>query len=315
MNQDRVYAFFQGEFVPLEDAKVSVMTHAFNYGTGIFEGIRGYWNAEHEEIYVFRLREHYLRFIKNARLMCIGVPYGAEQLCEMTLRLLEMDNFHTDIYIRPLAYKSSPQIGVSMQGVADDLTIFAAPFGNYVDIDRGLSVCVSSWRRTSDNAIPPRAKVTGNYANTALIKNEALMNGYDEGVTLTEEGFVSEGSAENLFIVRDGHLVTPSVADNILEGITRQVIIDLAERELGVTTVIRRVSRSELYTADELFMTGTGAQVAPITSVDRRVIGNGDVGPISARLQKLYFDVVKGRRPDYVHWLTPVYGRSAVPTG
>jgi branched-chain amino acid aminotransferase len=307
VTHNRSYAFFQGDIVPLEDARISVMTHAFNYGTGIFEGIRGYWNPAREEVYVLKLREHFLRFLKNARLMCIGVPYGVEELCNTALTITSMSGFREDVYIRPLAYKSSPQIGVSMNGVADDLTMFVAPFGNYVDIDRGLAVCVSSWRRTSDNAIPPRAKVTGNYVNAALVKNEALLNGYDEAITLTEEGFVSEGSAENLFIVRDGHLVTPSVADNILEGITRQAIIEIAERELGVKTVIRRVSRSELYTADEIFMTGTGAQVAPVTSVDRRPLGNGDIGPISHSLQTIYFDVVRGRRPEYMHWLTPVY--------
>jgi branched-chain amino acid aminotransferase len=307
VSSNRGYAYFQGSFVPFEKARVSVMTHAFNYGTAVFEGIRGYWNAEREEIYLFKLREHYLRFLQNTRLMCITVPFGVQQLCDMTLELLRMDGFRTDVYVRPLAYKASEQIGVSMEGVADDLTIFAAPYGNYIDVDRGLAVCVSSWRRTSDNAIPPRAKVAGNYANTALIKNEAILNGYDEAITLTEDGLVSEGSAENVFIVRDGHLVTPGVSDSILEGITRRVIIELAERELGIKTEIRSVARSELYTADEIFLTGTGAQVAPVTSVDRRPVGNGDVGPITGRLQQLYFDVVRGLRSEYMDWLTPVY--------
>lgn len=306
MNASGSYAYFQGEFVPLEDAKVSVMTHALSYGTGVFEGIRGYWNPQQENLYVVKLRDHFVRFIQNTRMMSIYVPHSADELCDITLQLLQMDGFREDCYIRPLAYKSSLQIGVSMEGVADALTIFAAPFGNYVDIERGLAVCVSSWRRTSDNAIPPRAKVTGNYANTALIKNEAVVNGYDEAITLTEEGRVAEGSAENLFLVRDGHLVTPGVADNILEGITRRVIIELAQRELDVHTVIRSVSRSELYTADEIFLTGTGAQIAPVTSVDRRRVGNGEVGPIAGRLQSLYMDVVRGNRPEYMHWLTAV---------
>jgi branched-chain amino acid aminotransferase len=306
------YAYFDGRFVPFEDAKVSVMTHALSYGTGVFEGIRAYWNADKGTLYVVQPREHFLRFIQNTRMMSIHVPHSVEELCDLTVRLLEVNEFREDAYIRPLGYKSSLQIGVSMEGVTDGFTMFAAPFGNYVDIDRGLAVCVSSWRRTSDNAIPPRAKVTGNYANTALIKNEAVVNGYDEAIVLTEQGFVSEGSAENVFLVRNGQLVTPGVSDNILEGITRVLITELAQRELGITTVERTVARSELYTAEEIFLTGTGAQIAPVTSVDRHPIGNGDVGPIAARLQAVYMDAVHGRRPEYLRWLTPIATRAKV---
>lgn len=306
MNNTPGFAYFHGQFVPFDDAKVSVMTHALSYGTGVFEGIRGYWNADKETLFVVKLREHYLRFLKNTRMMDIIVPHGVDELCSITVNLLKREGFREDCYIRPLAFKSSLQIGVSMEGVEDAFTVFASPFGNYVDIHRGLSVCVSSWRRTSDNAIPPRAKVTGNYANTALIKNEAVVNGYDEAIVLTEQGHVSEGSAENLFIVRDGHLVTPGVADNILEGITRLIIIQMAEEHLGMSTVMRTVARSELYTADEVFLTGTGAQIAPVTSVDRRPVGNGEVGPVASRLQRLYLDAVRGKLPEYVEWLTPI---------
>lgn len=302
----RKYAFFEGRIVPLEEAKVSVMTHALNYGTGVFEGIRGYWNEENEEIYIFRLREHYVRFLRNTSLVCIGVPYTVDELIELTLDLTRMHGYREDVYVRPLAYKSSAQIGVSMAGVADELTMFVAPFGNYVDIDRGLALCVSSWKRSDDNAIPGRAKVSGNYVNSALIKNEALLNGYDEGITLNYQGYVVEGSAENIFIVRDGVLLTPSVADGILEGITRDTIIKLALDELGIPTVERSIARSELYYADEIFLTGTGAQVAPVTSVDKRKIGDGEIGPIAIQLQRIYFDVVKGRNPKYLDWLTPV---------
>jgi len=301
------YAFFQGKVVPLEEARVGVMTHALNYGTGVFEGIRGYWNGEHEEIYIFRLREHFVRFEKNCRMMCIGLPHRADDLVEMTLSLVRMHGYRQDVYVRPLAYKASEQIGVSMAGVADDFTMFVSPFGNYVDIDRGLSICVSSWKRSDDNAIPGRAKACGNYVNTALIKNEAVLNGFDEAVVLNYSGFVVEGSAENIFILRDGTLVTPSVADGILEGITRETIIKLAYEELGISTVERAIARTELYYADEVFFTGTGAQVAPVTSVDRRPVGDGEVGPVAGQLQALYFDVVKGRNPKYVDMLTPVY--------
>jgi branched-chain amino acid aminotransferase len=243
--------------------------------------------------------------------MCISVPFSAAELCDLTVDLVAMHNYRQDVYVRPLAYKSSEQIGVSMYGVKDDLTVFASPYGNYVDIDRGLKVCVSSWKRSDDNAIPGRAKVSGNYANTALIKNEALMNGYDEAIVLNYAGYVVEGSAENVFIVRDGVLITPSVADGILEGITRATIIELAAKELGVATIERSVARTELYYADELFLTGTGAQVAPVTSVDQRLLSDGVIGPITERLQRLYFDVAKGNAAAYAHWLTPVYSTAA----
>lgn len=300
------YAFFGGDFVPFEDAKVSVMTHAFNYGTGVFEGIRGYWNQEHERLYIVELRKHYERLHKNTALMCINVPYSVDELIDLTVHLVKMNGFRTDVYVRPIAYKSSEQIGVSMEGVTDAFTIVAAPFGNYVDIEHGLSVCVSSWQRTADNAIPGRAKVTGNYANTALVKNEAVLNGYDEGLVLNHLGHVIEGSAENLFLVRDNTVVTPGKDEGILEGITRDIIIELAANELELPTVERPIARSELYYADEIFLTGTGAQVAPVTRVDQRKVGNGEIGPISRALQKIYFDVVRGRDSRYRDRLTAI---------
>ncbi len=300
------YAYFQGKYVPLEEAKVSVMTHALNYGTGVFEGIRGYWNEEREELYIFRMREHYRRFKKNTAMMCIDIPQSVDELCDITVSLVRMHDYRQDVYIRPLAYKSSEQIGVSMEGVADALSIVAVPFGNYIDIHRGLSVCVSSWKRSDDNSIPGRAKVTGNYVNSALIKNEAVLNGYDEAVVLNYQGYVVEGSAENIFLVRDNTLATPSFADGILEGITRDTTIQLAKDELGIPTTSRQIARSELYYADEIILTGTGAQVAGVTSVDQRKIGDGTVGPVAQALQHTYFEVVKGQHPKYLEWLTPV---------
>lgn len=300
------YALFHGEIVPLEQAKVSVMTHAFNYGTGVFEGIRGYWNREREEIYLVLLREHFVRFIKNTRMVCIEVPYTVDELVDISVRLVKMHNYREDVYIRPLAYKSSEHIGVSMEGIADALTMFAAPFGNYVDIDRGLSVAVSSWIRSDDNAIPGRAKATGNYINSALAKNDAVLNGFDEAIFLNSQGYVCEASAANIFLVRNGNLVTPGFADGILEGLTRDMLIQLADAELGVKTEQRQVGRSELYYAEEMFLAGTGVQVAPITSVDRRRVGTGEIGPITKALQKLYFEVAKGNNPKYMDWLTPV---------
>lgn len=300
------YAFFQGSIVPYEEAKVGVLTHGLNYGTGVFEGIRAYWNPDQEDLFLLLVREHFVRFLKNTRMVFIDVPYTADELVEFTAQLCRMQGFREDVYIRPLAYKSSEHIGVSMEGVADDLAIVATPFGNYVDMDRGLSVCVSSWKRSDDNAIPGRAKITGNYVNSALAKNDAILNGFDEAIVLNQLGYVSEASAANIFLVRDGNLVTPSVADGILEGYTRDAIIKLAKTELGVSCVERSVGRSELYYADEIFLCGTGVQVAPITSVDRRRVGTGEIGPISSALQSIYFDVVRARNSKYSAWLTPV---------
>src|SRR5947209_4156022 len=281
------------------------MTHGLNYGTGVFEGIRGYWNDETEEIYLFRVREHYERFLKNTRMLFFDIPYSADELTEITLKLVRKQSFREDVYVRPLAYKSAEQIGVSMTGVPDALTIFVSPMSNYVDIDRGLSLCVSTWRRTDDNAIPGRAKATGNYINSALAKNEALLNGYDEAVVLNKEGYIVESSASNIFLMRKDVLITPSVADGILEGITRATIIQLPADELGVPHQERQIARTELYYADEIFLAGTGVQLAPVTQVDKVTIGNGDMGRISTELQRLYFDVVKGRNPKYLDWLTP----------
>jgi branched-chain amino acid aminotransferase len=300
------YAFFQGSIVPYEEAKVGVLTHGLNYGTGVFEGIRAYWNPDQEDLFLFLVREHYVRFLKNTRMVFIDVPYSLDELVDYTVRLCRMQGLREDVYIRPLAYKSSEHIGVSMEGVADDTAIVVTPFGNYVDMDRGLSVCVSSWKRSDDNAIPGRAKITGNYVNSALAKNEAILNGFDEAIVLNQLGYVSEASAANIFLVRDGVLVTPSVADGILEGYTRDAIMKLAQSELGVSTIERSIGRSELYYADEMFLCGTGVQVAPVTSVDRRRVGTGEVGPISSALQEIYFDVVRARNPKYADWLTPV---------
>ncbi|GAC1444212.1 MAG: branched-chain amino acid transaminase [Chloroflexota bacterium] len=306
------YAFFQGNIVRLEEAKVSVMTHALNYGTGVFEGIRGYWNEEREEIFLLLVREHFERFLKNSRMVFIEVPQSVDELVDITIQLVRQSQFREDVYIRPLAYKSSEHIGVSMEGVADDITIIAVPFGNYVDIDRGLSVCVSSWQRSSDNAIPARGKIAGNYVNSALAKNEAVRNGYDEAIVLNSLGHVAEASAANIFMVRNGVLITPALADTILEGYTRDVMIKLAQDEFGITTEQRAIGRSELYYADEIFITGTGVQVAPVTSVDGRRIGDGRVGPVASSLQRLYFEIVKGRNAKYLDWLTPVYASSRV---
>ena len=305
---DTAWAFLDGEFVPIRDARVSVLTHAFNYGTGVFEGIRAYWNAADEQLYALSLKEHYVRMHRSCRIMRIALPYTADDLVGITLELLRKCGYREDAYVRPLAYKSSPVIGVRLHDLEDSFTVFAVPFGTYIDIDRGISCSVSSWRRTDDNAIPARAKITGSYVNAALAKTEAQEAGFDEAIVLTQDGHVSEGSAENLFLVRDGVMHTPPGSDNILEGITRSAILRIAA-DAGIATSIRQIDRTELYIADEIFLCGTGAQISPVTSVDRRQIGTGERGPITAKISGIYFDAVRGKVPQYRSWLTPVYKR------
>ena len=303
----QLWAFFRGQFVPLREANISVMTHAFNYGTAVFEGIRAYWNPEQGQLYALDLIPHFTRLRQSARVLMMDVPYSAEELAEVTVELLRRDGLREDVYIRPLAYKSSEVIGVRLHNLDSDVTIFAVPFGQYIDTQEGIRAQTSTWRRNDDNAIPARGKVTGGYVNSALSKTEAQLNGYDEAIVLTHEGHVSEGSAENLFVVRGGQLVTPPVSDNILEGITRREIMLLARQELAIETVERSIDRTELYLADEVFLCGTGAQISPVVEVDRRVVASGRTGPITKRLGALYFDAVRGRLERYRSWVTPVY--------
>lgn len=301
------YAFFEGKIVPIDEARLSVMTHALHYGTACFGGIRGYWNEADQQLYVFRLDDHIDRFLTSARLLLMNLPYSPQQVRETVLQLLRCEGFRADTYIRPLAYKADKRIGVLLHGLKDELTIFATPFGRYIDKEEGADVCVSSWRRVDDNAIPARGKFAGAYVNSAFVKSEAMMDGYDEAIVLDENGHVSEGSAENLFMVRNGKLITPPITANILEGITRRTIMELAAAELGIATEEREIDRTELYVCDELFFCGTGVQVAAIATVDRRPVCAGRIGPITTAIRDLYFDVVKGKVEKYRGWNTPVY--------
>ena len=303
--------FMNGEFIPAEQGVIPIRTHGFSYGTGCFEGIRGYWNEADQQIYLFRIREHYERFLRSCKILQITLPYTAEQLVEISIELIKRNGQGQDVYLRPMAYKADQIIGVRLHNLEDHLVITSEPFGNYIDLT-GLHCCVSSWRRVDDNAIPARAKITGAYVNSAFAKSEAMQNGFDEAIMLTHEGHVSEGSAENIFLLMNGELVTPSPTENILLGITRDTVMELARREFGRITRERQVDRTELYVADEIMLCGTGAQIAPVIKVDHRLVGDGTVGPICKALQQLYFDVVRGRRPEYlVQWCTPVY--AAVP--
>ena len=303
------YAYFKKQIVPLEDAKIGVMTHAFNYGTAVFEGIRGNWNKEEGQIYVFRLKEHFDRLRKSCRIMQIDFPYDNEELYSITTQLVEMSGYREDVYIRPLAYKSSEILGVRLHDLEDDLLIFVAPFGPYLDIEKGARCQTSSWRRVADTGIPARAKITGIYANSALAKSEAQLNGFDEAIMLDERGHISEGSGENIFVVMDGQVITPPPSSDILVGITRDTVMALAREEMGMPVIERDIDRTELYTADECFMTGTAAHVTPVVELDRRSIGDGKIGPVTARLVGLYFDIITGRNAKYAHWCTPCFSK------
>ena len=300
------FAFFQGKFVPLSEAKIGVMTHALHYGTAIFEGIRGNWNEEQKQTYLFRPREHYERLHNGCRVMKLDLPYTVDKLCQITVELVERCGFQEDIYIRPLAYKSSESLYVRLYDLDSDFLVFAFPWGPYLHSDKA-KCGVSSWRRPDDNVIPPQVKVTGLYANNALAKTEAIENGFDETIMLTPDGYVSEGSGENIFLMIDGKLVTPASYSSILMGITRDTVIKLARNELKIEVVERQVDRSELYTAAEGFLTGTAANITALTEVDHRQIGDGEIGEITKKLQKLYSDVIRGRNPKYLEWCTPVY--------
>lgn len=302
-----LWAFFRGEFVPLRDANINVMTHGFNYGTAVFEGIRAYWNADEEQLFALELIPHYERIRASARLLMMEVRQSPEELADITLELLRRDGLREDVYLRPIIYKSSETIGVRLHNLDADITIFGLPFGQYIDTEGGIRAQVSSWRRTDDNAIPARGKITGAYVNGALAKSEAQLNGFDEAIVLTSDGHVSEGSAENLFIVKNGTLITPPVTDNILEGITRRRLIEIARDDHGVPVVERSIDRTELYTADEVFLCGTGAQISPVIEIDRRPVGTGRPGSVTKNLSRTYFDAVRGRLPAYRDWLTPVY--------
>jgi len=308
------YAFFHKEFMPLAEAKIGILTHALHYGTACFDGIRGQWNDEQEQILLFRVKDHYERMHKGCRILKIGLPYSVDELCQLTVELVERSGYREDVYIRPLAYKSSEQIGVKLHDLEDDFFIIVATLPAYLDAEKGVRCCTSSWRRIDDSMIPARGKITGIYVNSALAKTEANKRGFDEAILLTYDGHVSEGSGENIFLVLEGKLVTPPSSDNILMGITRDTVMQLARKELGIQTVERQVDRSELYTAEEAFFTGTAAHVSPILEVDERPVGTGEIGKLTKELQQLYFEVIKGKNAKYLDWCTPAYSK-AVKTG
>ena len=300
------YAFFQGNFVPFEEAKIGIDTHALHYGTGSFEGIRGNWNAEKETLYIFRMREHYQRLAQGCSLLMLDIPYSVDDLCDITVELVERCGFKEDIYIRPLAYKSAREIAnLKLHDLDSDFCLMTIPFGNYLDTD-ALRCCTSTWRRPDDRSIPPRFKLTGVYINSILAKTEAVLAGFDEAILLNRDDNVSEGAGENLFAVMDGKLHTPPLGDGVLPGITRNTVMELAKEEMGLEVMEDHISRTELYTSQECFLTGTAAHLTPMVELDNRKIADGKIGPISKALREMYFKIAAGNNPKYLHWCTAV---------
>src|ERR1700682_1156854 len=301
------WVFHEGEFGRYNDVRLGLMTHALHYGTGVFEGIRAYWNPKKEQLYLLEAAAHYERMRRSANVMRMTLPYSTEELVNFTIELLRRNQFKSDVYVRPLLYTSSEEIGVRLHNLEHSFFIYAIPFGNYVEIEAGIRCMVSTWRRVPDQSLPARAKITGAYAQSALAKTEANEAGYDEAIVLTVDGHVSEGSAENLFMIKDGTFVTPPVTDDILEGVTRTLLVGLIKGELGLPVVERSIDRTELYTCDELLLCGTGAQISPVIEVDRRLVGNGKVGEFTQELQNIYFGAVRGESPKYKDWTIAVY--------
>jgi branched-chain amino acid aminotransferase len=297
--------YFEGAYVPMREARISIMTHAFMYGTAVFEGIRAYWNAEQQQLYGLFVREHVERIRNSCRIMLMEPIPSADELVSIITEVVRRNDFHEDAYIRPSFYKSTRAIGVRLHHLEHDLCVVALPFGNYIETEAGIRVMTSSWRRNVDEALPARGKITGGYVNMAFQKSEAELNGFDEAIVMTASGHVSEASAANLFVVREGTVLTPPVSDDILEGITRRAMLSLCEAR-GLPIEIRSIDRSELYIADEIFLCGTGVQVSPVIEVDHRKVGSGQVGPIGRAISAAYFDAVRGRSPEFKHWLTPI---------
>ena len=303
----KALAYFRGDVVPIEEARVNVMTHALHYGTAVFEGIRANWNESKNQLFIFRIKEHYERLLQGCDMLMLDIPYSVDDLCKITLDLVKKSGYRQDLYIRPLAYKSEELVAnLKLQEIESDFTLIMVPFGEYLDTDGALRCCTSSWRRVDDTNVPPRLKISGTYVNGILAKTEATLAGFDEAIMLTQDGFVSEGSGENLFMVNNGVIYTPPVSDNNLTGITRDSAIEIARQEVGKEVVETRIRRSELYFADEVFLTGTAAHIQAVGELDNRVIGSGVAGPITTKINEVYQESIRGNNPKYESWCTSI---------
>ncbi len=302
----QAYVFYQGEIKKENEVNISIRSKAFNYGLGCFEGIRAYWDDEEKQLYVFRLKEHYERLLESCKALYINIPYTAEELCNWTVELLKKNNYKTNVYIRPVAFKGSEELFPTLYDDDNRMLIYCQPLGKLAQKET-FRACISSWRRISDTMMPPRTKATAAYLNSALASLEALQNGYDEAILLTDSGYVCEGPGENIFMVKNGKLITPPPSDNILEGITRNTVMILAKEELGMEIVERSIARTELYSSQELFFSGTAMEVTAISEVDNRKIGNEEVGEVCKKIKELFFGLTTGKNQKYREFCTPVY--------
>lgn len=300
------YVIYNGKIVPESEVSISIRCKAFNYGLGCFEGIRAYWIEDDKQLYAFRLKEHYQRFLQSCKTLNIKLPYSVEDLCSLTIELLKKNNFKSTTYIRPIAYKGGEDIGPTLMDADDRLVIYCQPLGSYTGKEE-LKVAITSWQRLEDNMLPPRTKATAAYLNSALASLEVKQNGFDEAIFLTSNGNICEGPGENLFIFKKGKLITPPPSDNILEGITRDTVMELAKNELNLEVVERSITRTELYASDEVFFSGTAMEVTPVIEVDNRVIGDGKAGEISKKIKELFFEITASKNPKYSKYCTPVY--------
>lgn len=305
------YAFFDGRIVPYSEAKVGVLTHALNYGTAAFAGLRAYWSESEQQLYLFRALDHFRRFLQSAKLLTLNVPFTAEELTQHTLELLRREGLRTDSYIRPLLFAADELVGVRLHDLRTSVSIVAMPFGAYIPRSDSVHACFSSWRRLDDNMIPARGKIAGAYVNSALAKSEAVRGGFDEALFLTADGHVSEASAANIFIVRDGVAYTPPVTDDVLEGITRRTLMGILRSDMGIEVEERRLDRTQVFLADEVFLCGSGVQMAAVTRVEHRVIGNGEIGPVTKELRRRFNALVRGEEAKYRSFLLPVYASAA----
>jgi branched-chain amino acid aminotransferase len=299
--------YFNGKFVAESESRVPLLTHCLQYGTGVFEGIRAHFDPVTEDMLLFRALDHFERMAHNVRFLNLALPLPPEELVKVSAELIRLNDFRTDAYVRPVAFKSATRVGVTLPA-ENAFAMVAVPMGDYLDVTHGLHCGVSSWRRLQDNSIPCRAKICGAYVNSALAAQEARDRGFDEAILLNEAGHVAEGSAMNLFLVRAGRLITPDSSSGILEGVTRDTLMTLARECLEVPTEIRAVERTELYVADEVFLCGTAARVASVTRIDGRSVGDGMPGPLTRELKSRYDSAVRGKLAEFRSWVEPVYG-------
>lgn len=299
------YSFLNNKIIRTEDAKVSITVNALQYGNAVFGGIRGYISHDKKSISLFRVSDHYKRFLESLKILNKKIDFGIEDLIKITVNLTRKNHPQNDCYIRPFAYASTSEISPDLSNVSFDFALFMFPFGEYLSISKGIKICVSNWIRVNDNMIPSRAKISGSYINSSLAKQDAVRNGFDDALMMTFDGHISEGTSSNFFMVKEGTLVTSPKYSDILEGITRRTIIALA-KDFNISVEEREIDRTEVYTADEVFLSGTGAQIAWVSEIDGRIIGDGKIGKITNKLQNLFFDTVRGRIESYKHWLTKI---------